>query len=174
MTDAMTARDPALQELLDKEAIRDAVMRVCRGVDRGDIAMVAAAYHADARDDHPGQQFMGETIGAELVNSMLEMMESTNHQITTQVIDVNGDTAACESYYTGNHVMKNGVRLQSLGRYVDRFERRDGEWKISYRLVVSDMTEVLPASDGPGIAGPSAARRDKTDPSYAVFEGRAP
>lgn len=41
-----------LQELLDRQAIYDVMMRYCRGVDRFDADLITSAYHPDARDDH--------------------------------------------------------------------------------------------------------------------------
>ena len=42
------------RELLDHAALRDLVMRYCRGIDRRDFALVRACYHDDAIDDHGG------------------------------------------------------------------------------------------------------------------------
>ena len=162
----MDARDDALQVLLDKQAIREVVMRYCRGVDRGDADLLGSAYWPDATDDHPGDQhFTGESVGPEMVRSMLEHMQSTNHQITTQTIEVDGDRAAAESYSLGNHVMKDGRRLKTLVRYLDRFEKRDGEWRISYRLCLNDAAEILPPDDT-RLGPPPPGRRDRADPSY--------
>jgi len=167
----MTARDDALRELLDKQAIREVVMRYCRGVDRGDADLVAAAYWPDVTDDHPGDQhFTGETIGPEMVASMLRSMQSTNHQITTQTIEVDGDTAAAESYSLGNHVMSDGRRLRTLVRYLDRFENRDGEWRIIHRLCLNDDAEVLPPDESK-LGPPPPGRRDRSDPSYDFLTG---
>ena len=44
--------DDALQRLLDEQAIRRLLVDYCRGVDRGDEALVASVYHPDATDDH--------------------------------------------------------------------------------------------------------------------------
>jgi ketosteroid isomerase-like protein len=166
----VTERDPMVQELLDKQAIREAVMRYCRGADRGDADLLASAYFPDATDDHPGgQHFTGDTIGPEMVGNLNRSFVSTNHQITTQTIEVDGDTAASESYSLGNHVMKDGRRLRTLVRYLDRFERRDGDWRITYRLCLNDATEVMPPDDGPGLGPPSPGRRDRTDPSYGFL-----
>ena len=167
MTDG--ARDRAVQELLDKLAIREVVMRYCRGVDRLDSEMVASVYHTDARDQRPGSDVTGGNIGADLVASMMESMESTNHQIGTQLIEVNGDTAASESYSTGSHVMKDGRRLHTQVRYLDKFERRNGEWRISHRLVINDVMEILPPSETPQMGVLSVGSRDRNDPSYGFF-----
>jgi ketosteroid isomerase-like protein len=167
----MAERDPAVRELLDKQAIREVVMRYCRGVDRGDPALLGSAYWPDGADDHPGgQHFTGETIGPEMVRSMLDNMQSTNHQITTQTIEVDGDTAAAESYSLGSHVLKDGRRLKTLVRYLDRFERRGDEWRISYRLCLNDAAEILPPDDT-RLGPPSPGRRDTSDPSYEFLNG---
>jgi ketosteroid isomerase-like protein len=170
---AMTTRDPAIQELLDKQAIREATMRYCRGVDRCDAELLSSAYHPDGRDDHPGGSYTGETVGVEIVKSMQARMRSTNHHVGTQTIEVDGDTAGSETYSAGRHVLKDGRRLHTLVRYLDRFERRDGEWKIIHRLALTESVEVLPpAETDEQLQAPPLSRRDKTDPSYAFFGAR--
>jgi len=54
-------------------------------------------------------------------------------------VDPSGDVAYCESYAIGHHVRSEGGRdvddrVMGL-RYDDRFERRDGEWRIADRVV---------------------------------------
>lgn len=41
-----------LDELLDREAIRDCLARYCRGVDRLDRALLLSTYWPGAEDDH--------------------------------------------------------------------------------------------------------------------------
>jgi ketosteroid isomerase-like protein len=170
MTEVATSRDPEVQERLDKEAIRDALMRYCRGVDRLDADIITSVYHPDAFDDHAGRQFTGETVGEGIVDWMTEIMDTTSHNITNSNIEVHGDTAGSESYTTSMHLQTvDGEQhmLLALARYVDRFEKRNGEWKIINRVVVPDFTgwvEMEPFK----FATP--ARRDKTDPSYGVLE----
>ena len=45
---------PAIQALLDKQAITDVINLYLRGADRADIDLIAAAYHPDAIEDHGG------------------------------------------------------------------------------------------------------------------------
>src|SRR5438094_6259455 len=64
------------------------------------------------------------------------------HMVTSQLIEINGDAAASEAYFFTSHVERVGdedVVLQSIGRYLDWFERRDGEWKISRRTILSEI-----------------------------------
>jgi ketosteroid isomerase-like protein len=167
--DSVITRDPELQERLDVEAIRDALMRYCRGVDRLDADVISSVYHPDAHDDHVGRVFTGEDVGQGLVDWMAETMVKTSHNITTSNVDVSGDTAASEAYTTSMHLQTvdgEPRMMLAVARYVDRFERRDGEWKIIDRLVVPEMTGLV---DMQIIPFESPARRDGSDPSYAVF-----
>ena len=47
-----TDREAAIDELLAKQEIRDALMRYSRGIDLLDPDLVKSAYHPDAYDDH--------------------------------------------------------------------------------------------------------------------------
>jgi ketosteroid isomerase-like protein len=172
MGDTTTDLDPRVQELLDKEAIREAIFRYCRGVDRGDAELVTSAYHPDAIDDRGHVSYTGETIGEGMVGAMLQQMAMTSHHITGQTIVVHGDTAAVESYMIGIHSPNSPdgpKRMMSSGRSFDKLEKRDGEWRIVERRQVTDMVRMLAMDDEINL-GPSAATRDRTDPSYALLE----
>ena len=57
------------------------------------------------------------------------------------------------------------------GRYVDRYEKRNGVWKISFRSEVNDWTRTDPASDGYFEAAPEGLRgaRKPDDYSYRIL-----
>lgn len=173
MTELVTARDPEVQGLLDKQAIREVMMRYCRGLDRCDATLLASAYHPDAVDDHGGRTFSGAGLGQGIIDWMREMhIVMGTHHITNQAIHLDGDTAGSESYFSGFMLESHDGEertLQMAGRYLDRLERRNGEWKIAHRVVVPEMAGHLPA----GLTW--LGRRlgydgsDTTDPSYAVL-----
>jgi hypothetical protein len=50
-----------------------------------------------------------------------------------------------------------------LGRYLDRWEKRDGTWRISNRVFVLDLDQTAPAA---GCIYQTTGKRDRTDPSY--------
>jgi hypothetical protein len=53
------------------------------------------------------------------------------------------------------------------GRYVDRFERRAGEWRIAARVVVVEaLSELGPADMSVVDQAFAPSRQDRSDPSY--------
>jgi len=145
--------DRALQRLIDQAAIRDVMYRYARGVDRREWDLVRAAFHPDARDDHGA--FRGGIDGlVDWVSRRHAHIEQSMHFLGNCLIEFDGpDTALVETYYAAYlrlgpdaqesramlHVDDAGPRAAHvdttvLGRYIDRFERRAGEWKIARRV----------------------------------------
>jgi hypothetical protein len=130
-----------LQAMRDKAAIAEVVRRYCRGVDRLDTEMILSAYHPDGYDDHGELKGGPAEFVAELVPLLRKSYTSTSHNICNQLIELDGDRALSESYLIAVHNTEaDGVQWQEIvfGRYVDRFERRDGDWRIAHRVVVID------------------------------------
>ncbi len=163
-----------MQELLDKLAIQEVVLRYCRGVDRLDAELLASAYHPDAVDEHGRSTFEGEAIAPGILG-LVRSSKISLHQVTNQSVTLDGDRAAAETYFTAWQTVEQDGEdrlLQALGRYVDRFERRDGTWRISYRKVIVEATRILP-TDGTMLATEGPGRRDRDDPSYSVLTGHS-
>ncbi len=159
--------EAALQAALDREAIHTVLMRYCRGVDRLDRDLIASVYHPDAYDHHGPSNMLGVKYADYLVVRLAELFDASQHRIANLSIDLRGDVAWTESYL--HSFMNHADRIDEfVGRYIDRFERRDGEWKIGERWVVADFTRAMPvasryASEGYFLKG----RRDRQDQSYA-------
>jgi len=159
----------ALLRLLDRQAIIECITRTTRGPDRFDWELFASAYHPDAEEDHGG--YVGDFDGVrEFIANAMQPFDGHQRYVSNFTIDIDGDEAHCESYYLivlrmpdSGKVMMNG------GRYLDRLERRDDDWRIATRAVVSEWMTFLDASnfassDDAGTFLPS--RRDRRDPSY--------
>ena len=165
---------PALQELVDRAAIHDVLMRYCRGVDRCDEELVRSAYHPDAVDDHGYWKGPGWDFAAFIVRDIARRSSATTHAVANELIELHGDAAAVESYVFAYLCPPGGgapVVNLFAGRYVDRFERREGEWRIARRTVVHDWSRQLPTADaslGLPLDGFAQGRRDGSDP---VFTG---
>lgn len=168
MTDA-TTRPNRLEIAADKAEIREVLMRYCRGLDRADIGILRGVYHEDAWADQgpydcPAWEFCDHVL------DLLDNLEICRHDITNTLIEVDGDTASSEAYFFGIQREKgSGYDDYLAGRYLDRFERRGGEWRISYRLVVLDWTrKVAFSADNDTVYDPlfPRSRRDESDPLY--------
>lgn len=168
----------SLQELSDKQAITEVIYRYCRGLDRMDADMVRAVWQPGGTADYGADMFRG--TGDEFVEWVWAAhagMERHSHQITNILIELDGDTAASESYVTvalrtrldtrTKHDTGKAHQIEARGRYVDRWSRREGRWAIDHRHFVSDLTttQETPPLD------PTAdeSRRDRTDPSYEML-----
>jgi hypothetical protein len=167
---------PGLRDQLIKQEIRDAHSRYCRAMDRRDEALAASIWHAGGTADY-GEIFKGSGAGfAAWVTETHGNFDRHSHQINNVLVEVDssGEQAVSEAYvtvalWTLPDVMGAVTQVTSRGRYLDRWERRDGRWGIAARHYVEDFTtaqqlaadEVYPAS--------KASRRDPDDPSYALF-----
>jgi hypothetical protein len=168
----------------DRQAIHDVIVRYCRGVDRSEPDLVRAAFHDDALDNHFGVVLpFGEAIGtlksARTGGGSPPSKTTSMHNICNVLIEVDGDIARCESYVIVIvRIPQDGgaVDWMHAGRYVDRFERRNGEWRIAYRTVVYDLErfdEVVPAPAGLTQAryldNAVRGKRGPGDFSYEIF-----
>jgi hypothetical protein len=130
--------------LADERAIVRCLMDYCRGIDRLDEALVASVYHPDGTDDHGSFVGLGSDFARVVVKRLRAHAEATTHFIGNPIIDFTTDTTAewLEKF---------------AGRYFDRFEKRDGAWKISHRALTRDwdtLEKVQPAFP-PGVFQPS-------------------
>ncbi len=149
MTDT---RDPEIQALLDKAAIAEVLVSYCRAVDRADIDLLQACYHADATEDHGGT-FSG--AAADYIASIAAVLPRSKMTHTTSniAIDLHGDTARVESHILAfARLKKDGEKFDclTLARAIDRFERRDGVWRIAARRMVWEWNHDMPLSEGWG------------------------
>jgi hypothetical protein len=135
--------------------------------------MLKSAYWPDAIDDHG--TFVGNAF--EFVDGLIPAllgMDRTMHAISNPYMLVEGDRATVETYCQAYHEFSgpDGGKVEMIvgGRYLDRFERRDGTWKIAYRLYVMDWNQNGPSSsnwtDGIYAALKTRGSRIPDDPWY--------
>jgi ketosteroid isomerase-like protein len=161
---------PEIQELLDKQAIKEVLLRYARGVDRCDREALASVFFPDAvvvRGDR-------ETSAVDLPDRFLararEIYDSCFHQVTNFLITIDGDRARSEAYVVAISTYHEGDRefQRSRGlRWIDQFERRAGEWRIVHRVAVGDWGR-LEENDlaVPYIDELPQGTRSLDDPSY--------
>jgi len=130
-----------LQMLLDHFDIREVIEAYVHACDRGDRDAVADVYHPDSWDDHGPLKSSGPEFATNVVDSLRQYWKSCNHLLGQSRIRVTGDTAGAETLFFATLTRdENGITMldQQIGRYVDRFERREGTWRIKERLCIQE------------------------------------
>jgi SnoaL-like domain len=155
--------------LMDRAAIADCIASHARGCDRHDVDLITAAYHPDGTDEHGKVTNLGTEYGdwANQVHAATSQVHT--HNITTHTVDIDGDEAHAESYVIV--LLLNGDTAQVIsGRYIDRLERRDGQWRIAVRR---STVEVMFLADASVLqssffkdTGYAVGTRDRSDLSY--------
>ena len=140
--------DQLAAEMIDREAIRHVMMRYARAIDRVDEALLRSVYWPDATDNHGN--YNGPVDGfIEWVIPGLGAMDQTMHMLGNIHIELYATAAAVESYFHAYHrmVRDDGSRFDAViaGRYVDRMEKRAGEWRIRHRTCLSDWSRLEPS-----------------------------
>jgi SnoaL-like domain len=143
--------------------------RYCRGIDRVDKDLLLSVYHPGATDDHgifcgPAEEF------ADFAVKTLKAEICTAHVLGQTDIRFDGNTAYAETYCSAYHLREidGKPNLYSMcGRYIDRFENRNGEWRIADRKVLMDWVDQrIVSSVGLTIDAFSRGKRSRDDESY--------
>jgi hypothetical protein len=155
----------ATQAALAKQDIHDLIMAQARATDRRDAALLASLWHEGAMVD-VGGFFTGPA--AEYCGFVLQAtaeLKRMYHSVANEWSRVEGDQAVAESYviaFTTAAETSSDVDELTGGRYLDRFECRDGVWKFTHRSYVMDWTMRRPSTD----------QSDQPDSMYASLRTR--
>ena len=150
------------------------MMTYCRAIDHLDEALLRSVFHPDSyhrhgfegpssdpsRPSQPGKpgDFVAYAFG------VLNTHTRTHHQLGNIFVEIEADgvTAYTEAYFTACHRMRAKGDPKAAanaydtemdfwvgGRYMDRMEKREGVWKIAYRVGITDwMRTDPPTSQG--------------------------
>lgn len=156
-----------VRHLKDRQDIMDCINRYNRGLDRLDTDLLASSFHEDAVDNH------GPFVGGvpEFLKFAIEVEGQflwTHHGVTGHSCDIDGDTAHAETYVHWFVRFPDGETVGAGGgRYIDKLERRNGEWRFTIRRLLMDWTFTVPVNAWLGEEWDSVTgTRDKSDPSY--------
>jgi ketosteroid isomerase-like protein len=171
-----------LQRIIDRDEIRDLMLRYARGINRQDWELVLSCYHPDAVEAHlpfwgPGRpDAFVRWVQGEMAN-----YESVVTFIGNQLIEVYDDAAWGEVYSLNVQRQSDAdgsvFHLYGHVRYCIRYERRDGIWRFAARELFIDTGgyEPVPGIPVAGQDGTVAAvkaaptgRFDTADPSYRL------
>jgi hypothetical protein len=165
----------SLDELAARAEIADVVNRFCHAVDRHRWELMDTVFHED-----------GTTRFLDNVRPWREMVANgrvslgelpvTHHQTGNMLITVDGDVAHAETYVTAFHRVPTTAPRNYFwdgrdeayegvagGRYVDRFERRDGRWRIAERQTLVEWRHDQPVREGTLDQTPAQFRGQRGD-----------
>lgn len=166
----------------DRAEIQHRIHQFCRAVDRLDLEELREVFHPDAHDDHG--VFKGSPDGfIAWARGRHETVAYSSHHMTNVYIEfVEENEAFAETYFfiwqsvtPAASIMADSsdddspYEMISSGRYVDRFTRRDGRWRIQTRTVVPGSMMRVP--DGAPMAladGFAQYTRDARDPAQEL------
>ena len=128
-----------LDELEARTAIEDCLKRFARAVDRQDWKAAREAYHQDSWDDHgffkgPPDAFLAH------IEKLHAVQDHSMHFNTNVLIEFQSKEKAFVETYVLVLQRFQEKRVTASARYLDRFEKRTGEWRVVHRtLVFGDM-----------------------------------
>jgi hypothetical protein len=163
-----------LQELLDKQDIYEVLCRYCRGVDRMDRELTDSCFWPGAIDIHVGKEKFSTGTVEEFFDSEWEGFKeftASQHHLCNHLSQVDGDKAVAETYQFSLYWKKPGTEptrnVFNSNRYVDRFEKRDGEWRIIHRQLIRNFSySILPVNFPTAENGWPSLSQSREDPGY--------
>lgn len=183
------SNDYSPERLSDRMQIQDVMNRWCRAVDRLDFDAIRSIFHPDAIDRHG--PFNGDVEGLiEWIRKRHAKIPFSSHQISNILIEfADQDVALVETYVrtiqrypadakenlaqlsggaagTEGH----GADLFTSSRYIDKFERRNGEWRIAQRNLIQDWKQIVDVPKDAPVPHESwlTGRRDEGDPLFLL------
>jgi hypothetical protein len=136
----MDANAQELKNLLERDRIRDCIVRLARGEDRRDAKLITASYWPDSITDYG--VFAGtfaEYLAWVVPGS--PAIPVTQHVLGQSLIELQGETARVETQVVSYHRVNMGTEERDTvigGRYLDRIDKRNGEWRIAQRTMLYD------------------------------------
>ena len=168
----MTDASRELQRLLDENEIRALSATYARGLDRHDEALVRSVF-ADDATTHYGSFRGGPDEMATMAMRALSAYRATQHVLGQITVAIEDDSATGEVYFQAFHQhATEGFDRFICGRYIDRYARVDGRWRMTHRTEVVDWTRTEPTAEEYLAQRPETVRgtRDTTDLSYRPQE----
>lgn len=173
----MTYDADTVDGVISRQQIADLTMIYCRGVDRADADLLSSVFHPDSTVVSGAFNGDGPTFATEICALVQANYEQTFHSIANQWIKIEGNGAVGETYVIAVSTSRGDEKADMLtgGRYIDRFERRDGQWRIAERTFVLDWARSEPSTRDM-VGGMYATldlhgARGSADPSYAFAKG---
>ena len=160
-------------EYNSKLQIQEQLHRWSRGADRIDLDIMRSVFHPSANINYGYTNGPVEEFLPWVVKFHTEDLVSSAHIIFNTIIEVHGDLAHSEAGVDCRlrYMNENGLsEFTSLARYLDKWERREGDWRIIDRVSVLDCYKTENIQQDPGVDSwvkeLSKGQRNQGDLSY--------
>lgn len=171
------------RRLEDRAAIQDVITAYAHAIDRRRWGMMDHFFHDDA------QFAFGTLVGdwksfVDQARAVIDPCLATQHQLGQVMFGFESEEIChTETYMTAMHTIPPGYPVKDIfpakdevysaviaGRYVDRFEKRGGEWRIAKRTGLYDWREfrVGEGIDMSDLGKEACGFHDERDPSTPV------
>ena len=164
-----------IQMLIDKQDIYELMCRYTRGVDRFDKELVQSCFWPDATTIFPlsaDSAFRGQYSDyLDIDAETWRPYTAQQHYLCNHLSQVDGDQALGETYQFSFYWKVPGddpkLNSQNSGRYIDRYQRRDGEWRIIHREFIRNFSfPIAPEGFGTVENGWPLSSQSRDDPAY--------
>lgn len=137
--------DAALHELREREALEDVLRRYSAGIFHKDSELIASCFTPDVHGEYHVAR-LPWSDGRDYIVNITKLTHALKFGMQTRgqcLFDIQGDRAATELYtivYQLPEVNGKVVQVLNANRYLDHFEKRDGQWLITDRVHAYDWT----------------------------------
>jgi hypothetical protein len=163
-----------LARAIDDLDIRQVLARYCRGVDRLDEELVDSCFwppEAGSSSVFCGPFQGGPRDWVAFVFARMRTDLLTTHHLCQSLIAIQGIAAEAETYFLARHAYdeQDGVTVMTVaGRYLDKLEKRSGDWKIARRTVMIDLRQFSREGAPTAASSGGAIGRRPDDPSFEL------
>jgi hypothetical protein len=154
-----------IEALLAKQDIYELSCKYMRGLDRHDEALLTSVFFEDGWCDYGFTQGTPAEF-AHYCISALKSHTANHHMLGNVLIDLDGDEAYGEVYFNAYHKVQGEAGFEDIiiaGRYLDRYEKREGVWKFAYRSERVDFSRTQPTNDPYFELAPDGLRGSRQD-----------
>lgn len=171
--------------LAARAEIADVIVTYCHAIDRRRWELMDQLFHDDATYAFGTIEGTWREFVA-IAKALIDPLPATHHQLGQTAYEIDGNRATTETYMTATHSIPadapldgpfpgrgHPYQLVMAGRYIDRFERRGGDWRIAHRTGITDWQSEQALPDGTDF--PQPLRPDTgAVMSFAVPESVSP
>ncbi|MEZ5656409.1 MAG: nuclear transport factor 2 family protein [Sphingobium sp.] len=170
-----------MDDLISRQQIAQLTEAYCRDIDRADETSLRSLFHVDSMVMSGPFNQDGYAFAATICRTMKAVFNRTYHAITAQDLYVDEDDALGETHVAMIATMQTEggapIEILATGVFRDRFQRREGVWKFSERIFLSERVEhESNVDDDPGFDIPKSPNRpcayaqDQNDHIFQIWQ----